>query len=304
MTISTNSFSKLLWPGIKSIYGAKYDEYPQEFLQIFDKTTSDKAYEEYLGSSMFGLAPIKTQGGAISYDSAQQGFTTRLTNLVFALGFVITREMYDDNQYAEYMKRFATALAFSMRQTKEIVCANVLNRAFTSTYAGGDAKELCATDHPNVAGGTWSNELAVAADLSQTSLESAAIQIAGFTNDRGLAISAMPQKLIVAPANMFEAERILKSSLEYDTANNAINALKSKGVFPGGIVVNHYLTDSDAWFIKTNVADGLIYQERDADDFNPSPENDFDTENAKYKARMRFAVGWADPRGIFGSAGA
>jgi len=302
--ITTGNFSKLLWPGINKIYGDKYNEYPQEFSQIFDKTSSDKAYEEYVGTSMFGLAPVKTQGNAISYDSAQQGFITRLTNIVYALGFVITREMYDDNQYGDFMKRFSQALAFSMRQTKEIVCANVLNRAETSGYNGGDGVTMLSTAHPNVAGGTWSNKLSVASDLTGDALESASIQIMGFTNDRGLTISAMPQKLIIPTALIFDAERILKSSLEYDTANNAVNALKSKGIFPGGIAVNHYLTDTDGWFIKTNVQDGLIYQERDADNFNPSPENDFDTENAKYKARMRFAVGFNDPRGVFGSAGA
>jgi hypothetical protein len=163
---------------------------------------------------------------------------------------------------------------------------------------------MLSTAHPNVAGGTWSNKLAVASDLTADALESACIQIFGFTNDRGLTVSAMPKKLIIPTALLFEAERILKSSLEYDTANNAVNALKSKGIFPEGIAVNHYLTDTDAWFIKTNVPDGLIYQERDADDFNSAPENDWSTENAKYKARMRFAVGWNDPRGIFGSAGA
>jgi len=302
--MTSASFSKLLWPGIKKIYGDKYDEYPQEWSQIFDKTTSDKAYEEYVGTSMFGLAPIKTQGNAISYDDAGQGFTTRLTNIVYALGFVITREMYDDNQYGEFMKRFSTALAFSMRQTKEIVCANVINRAETAGYVGGDNTVLSSLTHPNASGGTYSNKLTVASDLTADALESACIQIFGFTNDRGLTISAMPNKLIIPTALLFEAERIMKSSLEYDTANNAINALKSKGVFPGGITVNHYLTDTDAWGIKTNVPDGLIFQERDADDFNPAPENDFDTENAKYKARMRFAVGWNDPRGYFHSPGA
>jgi Mu-like prophage major head subunit gpT len=302
--MTTGSFSKLLWPGIKKIYGDTYNEYPQEWSDIFDKTTSDKAYEEYVGTSMFGLAPIKTQGGSIAYDQAQQGFITRLTNIVYALGFVITREMYDDNQYGDFIKRFSKALAFSMRQTKEIVCANVLNRAFTSGYTGGDGSVMCVSTHPNVAGGTWSNVLSVASDLTGDALESACIQIMGFQDDRGKTISAMPQKLIISVNDLFNAERILKSSLEYDTANNAVNALKSKGVFPGGIAVNHYLTDADAWFIKTNVPDGLIFQERDADDFSPAPENDFDTENAKYKARMRFSVGWNDPRGILGSAGA
>jgi len=303
-TVTTSGFSKLLWPGIKAIYGQKYDEYPQEFSQIFEKMTSDKAYEEYQGTSMFGLAPIKTQGNALYFDEAKQGFTTRLTNIVYAMGFIITREAYDDNQYGDLIKMLTPALAFSMRQTKETVCANVLNRAFNSSYTGGDGKEMIASDHPHMAGGTWSNELTVASDLTQAALETACIDIMAFVNDRGLKIAAMPRSLIIAPQNTFEAERILKSSLEYDTANNAINALKSKGVFPDGISVYHYLQDADAWFIKTNVPNGLIYQERDADDFNPAPENDFDTENAKYKARMRFSVGWVDPRGIYGSEGA
>jgi len=302
--ITTGSFSKLLWPGINKIYGDTYNEYPQEYSQIFAKETSDKAYEEYVGTSMFGLAPVKSQGGSISYDSANQGFTTRLTNIVYALGFVITREAYDDNQYGPLIKRLSKALAFSMRQTKEIVCANVINRAETAGYVGGDGVVLSSASHPNAAGGTWSNKLTIASDLTGDALEAACIQIMAFTNDRGLTISAMPDKLIIPTALIFEAERILKSSLEYDTANNAVNALKSKGMFPGGICVNHYLTDTDAWGIKTNVQDGLIYQERDADNFNPAPENDFDTENAKYKARMRFAVGWNDPRGFFYSPGA
>lgn len=304
MIITTANFSKLLWPGINKIYGDTYAKHPVEYAAIFDKVSSSKAYEEYQGLTGFGLAPVKTQGAAISLDSAQQGYTTRLTNIVYALGFTITREMYDDGQYGPISSRLSKALAFSMRQTKEVVMANILNRAFTSTYTGGDGKELCATDHPNVTGGTWSNELAVAADLSGASLEEACISIMGFTNDRGLKINIMPRSLIIPPALVFEAERILKSALEYDSANNAINALKSSGMFPEGVKVNHYLSDSDAWFIKTNCPEGLIYQERDADDFSPSPENDYLTENATYKARMRFAGGWIDPRGIFGSPGA
>lgn len=302
--ISTANFSKLLWPGINKIYGDTYAEHPVEYAGIFDKVSSSKAFEEYQGITGFGLAPIKTQGAAISMDSAGQGYTTRLTNLVYALAFTITREMYDDGQYGPISSRLSKALAFSMRQTKEIVMANILNRAFTSTYAGGDGKEMCATDHPNVTGGTFSNELAVAADISGAALEEACIAIMNFQNDRGLQINIMPKSLIIPPALVFEAERILKSSLEYDSANNAINALKSTGMFPGGITVNHYLTDTDAWFIKTNCPEGLIYQERDADNFNAAAENDYLTESAVYKARMRFSGGWIDPRGIYGSPGA
>lgn len=303
MTISTSNFSKLLWPGLKAIHDND-KALPTEYTAIFDKETSDKAYEEYQGMSMFGLAPVKPQGAPISYDGAKQGFTTRLTNVVYALGFVITREMRDDGQYGPIARRLTKALTFSMRQTKEIVAANVLNRAFTSTYTGGDGKELCATDHPHVAGGTWANEPTVNVDLSGAALEDAAIAIMGFTNDRGLLIACKPKKLIIPPALTFEAERILKSALEYDTSNNAVNAIKSSGMFQEGVTVNHFLNDPDAWFIKTDSPMGLIYQERDADDFSPAPENDFDTDNAKFKARMRFAFGWIDPRCVYGCTGA
>jgi phage major head subunit gpT-like protein len=302
--ITTTSFSKLLWPGINKVHGDTYAEHPVEYSKIFDKVTSTKAFEEYQQLTGFGLVPVKTQGAAMSMDSATQGYTTRLTNIVYALAFTITREMYDDGQYGPISSRLAKFLAFSMRQTKEIVMANILNRGFTSTYAGADGKELFATDHPNSTGGTFSNELAVAADISGASLEEACIAIMNFQNDRGLQINIMPQSLNIPPALIFEAERILKSSLEYDSANGALNALKSTGMFPGGINVNHYLTDTDAWIIKTNCPEGLIYHERDADNFSAAVENDYLTDNAIYKGRMRFTGGWIDPRGAFGSPGA
>ena len=301
--MTTGNFSKLLWPGIKKIYGDKYNKHKVEYTEIFNKETSDKAYEEYQGLSGFGLAQRKPEGHPIAMDTMRQGFTTRGTNITYALGFIITRELYEDDQYAKISAQRSRALAFSMTQTKEIVAANIINRAFTSTYAFGDGKELCATDHPNVAGGTFSNELAVASDLNQAALEQMAIDIMNFTDDRGLKINVMPEKLLVAPQNAFEAERILKSSLEYDTANNAINALKSRNIFPGGIVVNHYLTDADAFFILTN-QEGLVYQERRADEFEPTAENDWDTENARYKASSRYTFLAYDPRSIFGSPGA
>lgn len=299
--MNTGSFSKLLWPGIKKIYGDRYNEHQTEYDKIFKKETSTKAYEEYQGVSGFGLAQRKPEGQSIAYDSMEQAFTTRATNVTFALGFIITRELYDDDQYDVVMKQRSRALAFSMRQTKEIVGANLLNRAFNSSYTFGDAKEMCATDHPNHAGGTFANELTVASDLNQAALEQAAIDIANFKDDRGLFIAVMPRKLVVPPSLMFEAERILKSALEYDTANNAINAIKSRQIFPEGIEVNHYLTDTDAWFILTN-QEGLVYQERRADEFAPA-ENDFDTENARYKASARYAFTCFDPRAIFGSPG-
>jgi phage major head subunit gpT-like protein len=301
--MTTGGFAKLLWPGIKKIYGDKYDKHKTEYTDIFQNEKSTRPYEEYQGLSGFGLAQRKPEGSPIAMDTMRQGFTTRATNVTYALGFIITRELYEDDQYDKVSAQRSRALAFSMRQTKEIVAANLINRAFTSTYAFGDGKELCATDHPNVAGGTFANELAVASDLNQAALEQMAIDISNFTDDRGLKIAVMPKKLLVPPSLMFEAERILKSSLEYDTANNAINALKSKNIFPEGIAINHYLTDTDAFFILTD-AEGLVYQERRGDEFEPTAENDWDTENGRYKASARYAFTAYDPRSIFGSPGA
>jgi phage major head subunit gpT-like protein len=301
--MTTGNFAKLLWPGIKKIYGDKYDKHKTEFTEIFQNEKSTRAYEEYQGISGFGLAQRKPEGQGVAMDTMRQGFTTRATNVTYALGFIITRELYEDDQYDKVSAQRSRALAFSMRQTKEIVAANLINRAFTSSYSFGDGKELCATDHPNVAGGTFANELAVASDLNQAALEQMAIDISNFTDDRGLKIAVMPKKLLVPPSLMFEAERILKSSLEYDTANNAINALKSKNIFPEGIAINHYLTDTDAFFILTD-AEGLVYQERRGDEFEPTAENDWDTENARYKASARYAFTAFDPRSIFGSPGA
>lgn len=302
--MDSSSFAKALWPGVKSWYGIAYGEHKPEFTDIFTKETSDKAYEEEVGTSFFGLAPKKPEGQSVSYDVAKQGFTNRYTHAVYALGFIITRESYEDNQYAELVKRFSKALGFSIRQTKEIVAANILNRAFNTSYTFGDGKALCVADHPNVAGGTWSNTLAVAADLSQAAVEQAVIDIMNFTNDRGLKVNVMPKNLIVPPALVFDAERILKSAQESGTANNDLNPIKSMGIIPGGAKVNHYLTDADAWFITTNCPDGLKYMERRADEIAPSSENDFDTENAKFKATSRYSFGATDGRGIYGSPGA
>ena len=301
--MTTGNFAKLLWPGIKKIYGDKYNKHTTEYTAIFQNEKSTKAYEEYMGLSGFGLAQIKAEGAPIAMDTMRQGFTTRATNVTFALGFIITRELYEDDQYDKVSAQRSRALAFSMRQTKEIVGANIINRAFTSGYTFGDGVVLCSTAHPNVAGGTFSNTLAVASDLNQAALEQMAIDISNFTDDRGLKIAVMPKKLLVPPSLMFEAERILKSSLEYDTANNAINALKSKNIFPEGIAINHYLTDTDAFFILTD-QEGLVYQERRGDEFEPTAENDWDTENARYKASSRYAFTAFDPRAIYGSPGA
>jgi hypothetical protein len=299
--ITTSSFAKALWPGVNAWYGKAYNDYTTEWDKLFEKNTSKKAYEEDVGLTGFGLAKVKSEGAPIEYDSERQGFTTRYQHVVYALGFVITREMYEDDQYDVIGKRKAQGLARSMRQTKEIVGANVFNRAFNSNYKGGDGVELIATNHPNVTGGTWSNELATASDLSEAALEQAAIDIYAFTDDRGLLIAAKPQKLVIASANQFEATRILEADGRTGTDSNDPNVIKTKGVIPS-VIVNHYLTDPDAWFLLTDINDGLKYFERRGDAFEQ--DNDFDTENAKFKATARYSFGWTDARAIYGSEGA
>lgn len=301
MAINTSSFAKALWPGVNAWYGKEYNEFPVEYKDLFDSFTSKRAWEEDVGISSFGLAVEKPEGTAIQYDTERQAFTTRYTPVVFALGFVITREIMEDDQYDVVGQRKAQGLAFSMRQTKEVVAANVYNRYATAGYVGGDGKTLLASDHPNLAGGSQSNQLGTAADLSEAALEQAAIDIAGLTNDRGLLIAVRPKTLVIPRQLMFEAKRILASDGRVATADNDLNALKTLGVIPQ-VVTNHYLTDTDAWFIRTDVKHGMKYFERRADEFGM--DNDFDTENAKYKATSRFAVGWTDWRGLFGSAGA
>ena len=299
--ITTSSFAKALWPGVNAWYGKAYNDYSTEWDKLFEKNTSKKAYEEDVGLTGFGLARVKAEGAPIEYDSERQGFTTRYNHVVYALGFIVTREMFEDDQYDVVGQRKAKGLARSMRQTKEIIGANIYNRAFNSAYTGGDGKELIATDHPNVTGGTWSNELATASDLSEAALEQAAIDIYAFTDDRGLLIAAKPKKLVIASGNQFEAARILTADGRTGTDSNDQNILKNKGIIPETIV-NHYLTDTDAWFVLTDIQDGLKYFERRGDAFEM--DNDFDTENAKFKATARYSFGWTDPRGIYGSPGA
>jgi len=301
MPITTGSFAKDLWPGVNANYGMTYNEYPVEHLDIFDKNTSTKAFEEDVGAAMFGLAPVKTEGGAISYDTAEQAFIDRYTHVTYGLGFIITREMHDDGISATVALRRASALAFSIRQTAENVGANVLNRAFNSSYTFGDGVELCSTAHANQSGGTWKNEPDTAADLSEASLEQACIDIAGFTNDRGLKIALRPIKLLIPKESVFEANRILASELRPGTADNDINSLKKMGMIPE-TVVNHYFSDTDAWFVKTDCPDGMKYFERRAPAF--ATENDFDTENARFKATFRGSWGCTDKRAIYGSPGA
>jgi hypothetical protein len=299
--ITSTSFAKLLWPGLNSIYGKSYDDYPVEWDKLFEKNSSDRAYEEDLGLSSFGLAAVKNEGAPIQYDTERQGFTSRYNHVVYALGFVITREIFEDDQYGKVGAQKAKALARSMRQTKEIVGANVYNRAFSGSYLGGDGVALLSASHPNVAGGVFSNIIGTAADLSEAALEQAVIDIAGYRDDRGLLIAAKPEKLVIPYQQTFEAKRILGADGRVGTDLNDPNVLKDMGMF-SNVVVNHYLTDADAWFILTNVKDGLKYFERRGDAFEM--DNDFDTENAKFKATARYSFGWSDPRAIYGSAGA
>jgi len=299
--ITSSSFAKLLWPGLNAIYGKSYSDYPVEWDKLFEKNKSDRAYEEDLGLSSFGLASVKNEGAPITYDTERQGFTSRYNHVVYALGFIITREIYEDDQYGKVGAQKAKALARSMRQTKEIVGANVYNRAFNASYAGGDGAALISASHPNVAGGTFSNKISVDADLSEAALEQAVIDIAGFRDDRGLLIAAKPEKLVIPYQLQFETKRILGADGRVGTDLNDPNVLKDMGIF-GNVVTNHYLTDPDAWFILTNVKDGLKYFERRGDAFEM--DNDFDTENAKFKATARYSFGWSDPRAIYGSQGA
>lgn len=299
--ITSSSFGKALWPGVNAWWGKEYNEFPVEYKNLFTLETSRKQFEEDVGVSGFGLASIKAEGAPITYDTERQSFISRYVHTVYASGFIVTREVYEDDQYDVVAKRKAQELAFSMRQTKEVICANVYNRAFNASYVGGDGVSLLNAAHPNFAGGTWSNILATASDLSEAALEQACIDIAGFTNDRGLRIAVRPESLVIPYQLMFEADRILKSDGRVGTDNNDPNALKTLGMIPQ-IITNHYFTDPDAWFIRTDVKNGMKYFERRADEF--TMDEDFDTENAKYKGTMRFSVGWTDPRGAYGSPGA
>ena len=305
--INSSSFAKSLWPGVNAWYGKAYAEYPVEYTKLFDTFKSTRAFEEDVGISSFGLAVAKPEGSPISYDSERQAFITRYNHVVYALGFVITREIMEDDQYDVVGQRKAQGLAFSMRQTKEIIAANVYNRAFNTSYVGGDGATLIASagggsaSHPLFAGGTATNGPSTAADLSEASLEQAMIDIAGFTNDRGLLIAVRPKSLIISRQNIFEAKRLTAPDGRPGVDTNDVNALKALGMVPE-VVVNHYLTDTDAWFIRTDAPHGMKYFERRSDAFDM--DNDWDTENAKFKATGRYSFGATDWRGLYGSAGA
>jgi len=301
MAISRAQLLKELLPGLNALFGMEYAKYGEEHAEIYETESSDRSFEEEVKLSGFSAAPVKNEGAAIEYDSAQEAWTARYTHETIAMGFSITEEAMEDNLYDSLSSRYTKALARAMAYTKQVKAAAVLNNAFSGTTYG-DGKVLCATDHPLVSGGTNSNRPAVAADLNETSLEAAVIQIAGWTDERGLLIAAKPRKLIVPPALQFVATRLLDTEGRVGTADNDLNALRNNGSIPEGYSVNHYLTDTNAWFLMTDVPNGLKHFVRTP--MATSMDADFDTGNARYKARERYSFGVSDPLGVFGSPGA
>ena len=301
MAISRAQLVKELEPGLNALFGLEYKNYADEHAQIFDVENSDRAFEEEVMLSGFANASVKPEGSSVNYDTAQESFTARYTHETLALAFAITEEAIEDNLYDRLASRYTKALARSMANAKQVKAANVLNNAFDSSFTGGDGVELCSAVHPIVAG-TFKNELSTAADLNETSLEQSLIDIAAMTDERGLKIAAKGVKMIIPSALQFTAERLMKSQGRTGTADNDINAVGSMGMIPQGYVVNHYLTDTDAFFIKTDVPNGLKMFVRAP--IKTAMEGDFETGNVRYKARERYSFGFSDPRGIFGSPGA
>lgn len=305
MAISRAQLAKELEPGLNSLFGMSYDSYSREYEEVFAIEDSQRAFEEEVLVTGFGGAPVKTEGQGVQFDNASESYTARYTHDTIALAFSLTEEAVEDNLYDSLGKRYVKALARSMANTKEVKGADVLNNAFSSSFAGGDGKALIATDHPLAGGGTAANRATTMADLNETSLEDALIDISTFTDDRGLTISVQATKLVVPPQLVFVADRILESTLRVGTADNDINAIRNTGVLPGGYTVNHYLTDPDAFFLLTTVTEmgeGLKMFQRTA--METSMEPDFSTGNLRYKARERYSFGFSDWRGIYGSQGA
>jgi hypothetical protein len=302
MAITRSQLLKELEPGLNALFGMEYDRYDNEHAEIFDTESSDRAFEEEVMLSGFGQAPVKGEGAAIVYDTAGEAFTARYTHETIALAFAITEEAVEDNLYDKLSSRYTRALARSMSNTKQVKGASVLNNAFSSSYLGGDGVSLVNSAHPTTGGGNWSNTLATAADLNETSLEQALIDIAAFIDERGLKIALRGMKLILPPALQFTAERILKSEQRVSTSDNDINAIKSGGYMPQGFAINHFLTDPDAWFVKTDSPNGMKHFVRSP--LKTAMEGDFETGNARYKARERYSFGWSDPRAMYGSPGA
>ena len=298
MAISRAQLVKELEPGLNALFGLEYKQYANEWNEIFDTESSDRAFEEEVMLSGFGNASVKPEGQGIAFDDAQETFTARYTNETIALAFAITEEAIEDNLYDRLASRYTKALARSMASTKNIKGAAVLNNGFTAAYAGGDGKALFDTEHPTLAG-SFSNELTTPAELNETSLEEALINIAAFTDERGLKIAAQGTKMIIPSALQFTAERLMKSEGRTGTADNDINAIRSMGMLPQGYAVNHYLTAAKKWFVKTDVPNGMKHFERAP--ITTKMEGDFDTGNVRYKARERYVFGFSDPRGAFGS---
>jgi hypothetical protein len=301
MVISRMQLVKELEPGLNALFGLEYDRYENQDKEIFDTESSDRAFEEEVMLGGFANASVKPEGQGVTYEDAQETFTARYTHETVALAFSLTEEAVEDNLYDKLSTRYTKALARSMANTKQVKAANVLNRAFNNSYLGGDDKELCATDHPTLSG-NQKNELSTAADLNETSLEQALIDIADMKDERGLKIALRGMKLIIPVNLQFIAERLMKSSGRVGTADNDVNALKSMGMIPQGYTVNNFLTDTDAFFIKTDAPNGLKHFTRAP--IRTAMEGDFDTGNVRYKARERYSYGWSDWRGIFGSPGA
>ena len=302
MAISRAQLLKELLPGLNALFGLEYARYGEEHKQIFETETSERSFEEETKLSGFSAAPVKNEGSAIAYDNAQEVFTARYNHETIALGFSLTEEAIEDNLYDSLSARYTKALARAMSYTKQTKAAAILNNGFDTDYPGGDGQPLFSASHPLVSGGTNSNIPSTPADLNETSLEAAVIQIAAWTDDRGLLIAAKPKKLVIPPSLMFVATRLLETELQVNTADNNINAIKSNGSIPEGYTVNHFLTDTDAWFLTTDVPNGLKHFVRTP--LAQSMDGDFDTGNVRYKSRERYSFGWSDPLGMFASEGA
>ena len=308
MAISRSQLLKELLPGLNALFGLEYSRYDEEHKEIYEVESSERSFEEETKLAGFGAAPVKSEGSAIAYDNAQEAFTSRYTHETIALGFSITEEAVEDNLYDSLSARYTKSLARAMSYTKQVKAANVLNNAFSGSYLGGDGVSLCGVNsggsragHPLVNGSVNYNSPTTGVDLNETSLENAVIQIAAWTDERGLLIAAKPKKLVIPPALMFVATRLLETNLRVGTNDNDINAIKSNGSIPGGYTVNHFLTDSNAWFLLTDVPNGLKHFVRSP--LVKSMDGDFDTGNVRYKARERYSFGWSDALGIWGSSG-
>ena len=302
MAISRAQLLKELLPGLNALFGMEYSRYGEEHKEIYETESSERSFEEETKLSGFSAAPVKNEGSAIAYDNAQEVFTARYSHETIALGFSLTEEAIEDNLYDSLSSRYTKALARAMSYTKQTKAAATLNNGFNSAYAGGDGQALFSANHPLVSGGVNSNTPTTPADLNETSLEAAVIQIAGWTDERGLLIAAKPRKLIVPPALQFVATRLLETELRVGTTDNDINALKNNGSIPEGYAVNHFLTDNDAWFLCTDVPNGMKHFVRTP--MATSMDGDFDTGNVRYKARERYSFGWSDPLSMYGSPGA